>query len=76
MSCLKLCTLFYITGDSTKKCLNIPNGKSEIVNSGKTDNAMVKRKKKHPPKGQTTFYKILHRKINIGQHGPYRKRNS
>jgi len=46
-----------------KTSLKIPTGYSESVNRRRTDNTMQKQKR---TKEQTTFYKILHRKLNIG----------
>ena len=40
----------------------IPNGKSEAVNQGRTDNTMTQRKK---TKGQTMIYKTLHKTLTI-----------
>jgi len=45
---------------SFKKSFKIPNGLSEAVNQRRTDNAMANRKW---TTGQTTIYKILHRKL-------------
>ena len=53
--------------DSSKKSLKISKGQSESVDR-RTDNTMVKRTR---TKGQTTIYKILHRKLKIEQHEPY-----
>jgi hypothetical protein len=43
-------------------------GQSEAVTRRRTNNAMAIRKR---IKGQTTVYKILHRKLNIKQHKPH-----
>jgi hypothetical protein len=50
--------------------LKIPKGYSEAMNRRRTDNTMIKRKR---TKGQTTFYKTLHRKLTTEKHGPHQK---
>jgi hypothetical protein len=58
------------TKDRQHNGQKIPKGLSEAVTQRRTDNTMVKRKKK---KRQTKIYKTINRKLKIEHHEPHLK---